>query len=426
MPQKQLSALSPIHLLRRNLSGGLSPGKLGVTMARAGVGKTAFLVQIGLNALLQERNVLHVALGQNTDHVRSWYDTLFDDLVSRQVVENAAGVGDSLFRHLVIQTYAEHMVASDRLQHTIDLYRDNLQFSPDVILLDGFDWEDLPPEDTRPVLEAFLACAGSAGSELWMSAQTHRATIEQRPAGITPPCEPFEDLIDVAFFLEPEGRHVSVRIVKDHDQKELPDTHLLINCDTLSLAADTEQTLKLPADAYTLLSGGAPGAEAAFGECAERYGLQEINFSFEGHKAVRSRGLVKLSMEELELGNVSDKYIAIHMRRTYPRTPLFQKVLQSIWHQVNTAGEVFVAGKIMDDNTVKGGTGWAAELARHWHKPLYVYDQDRNNWFFWQDAAWVDIAEPRVTRTRFTGNGTRFLTDQGRKAIKDLFDRSFG
>ena len=32
-----------------------------------------------------------------------------------------------------------------------------------------------------------------------------------------------------------------------------------------------------------LFSGAAPGAEAAFGESGERYGIDEVNFTFEGH-----------------------------------------------------------------------------------------------------------------------------------------------
>ena len=32
-----------------------------------------------------------------------------------------------------------------------------------------------------------------------------------------------------------------------------------------------------------LFSGAAQGAEAAFGETAERYGIDEVNFTFEGH-----------------------------------------------------------------------------------------------------------------------------------------------
>jgi hypothetical protein len=40
-----------------------------------------------------------------------------------------------------------------------------------------------------------------------------------------------------------------------------------------------------------LFSGGAPGAEAEFGACAERHGVEEVNFTFDGHKIVRHRGV---------------------------------------------------------------------------------------------------------------------------------------
>ncbi len=34
---------------------------------------------------------------------------------------------------------------------------------------------------------------------------------------------------------------------------------------------------------YTLFSGGHKGAEAEFGKQAEKHGVNEVNFSFEGH-----------------------------------------------------------------------------------------------------------------------------------------------
>ena len=40
-----------------------------------------------------------------------------------------------------------------------------------------------------------------------------------------------------------------------------------------------------------LFSGGALGAEEAFGSCAESFGVEEVNFSFDGHKPARTRGL---------------------------------------------------------------------------------------------------------------------------------------
>ena len=105
-----------------------------------------------------------------------------------------------------------------------------------------------------------------------------------------------------------------------------------------------------------LYSGAAGGAEAAFGAAAERHGVEEVNFTFDGHRDARNRGIRVLTQEELLHGDVSMTYVSRLMNRTYKNTPLFKKVLQTIWHQVNSGQELFVVGKILDDNTVKGGT----------------------------------------------------------------------
>src|SRR5688572_32648965 len=64
-----------------------------------------------------------------------------------------------------------------------------------------------------------------------------------------------------------------------------------------------------------LLSGGAQGAEAELGAAAERFGIEEVNFTFEGHKPSRTRGLRVLNHEELYTGDVSLAYISRLMNR---------------------------------------------------------------------------------------------------------------
>ena len=132
------------------------------------------------------------------------------------------------------------------------------------------------------------------------------------------------------------------------------------------------------------------------------------------------------SEAELERGSVSEAYIKAQLHRSLPDTATFQRLLKSIWHQVSTAGEVFVIGEILDDDTVKGGTGWGAELAKHLKKPVHVYDQTKSYWLTWRGDGWTQVDPPRISRSRFTGTGTRFLSDVGRNAIDALFDRSFG
>ena len=178
-----------------------------------------------------------------------------------------------------------------------------------------------------------------------------------------------------------------------------------------------------------LFSGGAPGAEAVFGESAEHHGVEEVNFTFDGHRIDRSRGVRVLNHEELAAGDVSLEYVARLLRRRYTDAPTIRKVLQTLWYQVNSGQEVYVVGAILDDLTVRGGTGWGAEFAKLCNKPLFVFDQSKDGWFRWSGSAWESLATaeaPVIAHPHFTGTGTRTLADNGRKAIHELFDRSFG
>jgi hypothetical protein len=439
MYAKEVNEHSPLRILEKSIHGGLGKGNLGVVMARAGVGKTACLVQIGLDDLLRGREVLHVSLGQTLEHVQSWYDALFDDLAARTKLEDKEAVRAQMTRRRIIKAYGDLSLPPERLERTLAMFEQHMKFKPSIIVIDGYDWSGghtqrdpgqslVPLAPVAAELGAFKSMAKRLGAELWISAQTHRGQTGQHPTQLTPPCAAYASLIDVAIFLEPHDGHIDVRLLKDHDSPAPVDTHLHLHPDTLHLVAEGEAPTpsKLPPAGYTLLSGAAAGAEAEFGTCAERHGLAELNFSFAGRATERARGLVMLSETELRQGEVSSSYLTKHMHRTYPETPLFRKVLQSIWHQVNTTGEVFAVGVIQADQTVKGGTGWAAELARHMDKPVHVYDQDKKGWFRWHAGTWVDAGAPVVQKTRFTGTGTRFLTEDGRAAIRALFERSFG
>jgi hypothetical protein len=158
--------------------------------------------------------------------------------------------------------------------------------------------------------------------------------------------------------------------------------------------------------------------------------VEEVNFSFDGHKPARTRGLRVLNHEELNAGDVSLAYVSKLMHRRYPDTPTFRKILQSIWYQINNGQEIYVIGAIQPDLTVRGGTGWGAEFAKLCNKPLFVFDQERNNWFEWDGDhdKWLvrgGSEEPKVEHVHFTGTGTRMLTPAARKAITALFTRSF-
>ena len=175
----------------------------------------------------------------------------------------------------------------------------------------------------------------------------------------------------------------------------------------------------------TLYSGGLKGAETAFGEAAEKWSVKEVNFTYSGHKTNRQKNLVVLSDDDLKRGDISMELVSKMMSRTYYETDKIRRVLQAIFHMVNKGHQIFVIGTILEDNTVKGGTGWAVELAKLFNRPLAVYDQAKNNWYSWQQGTWVQDT-PKIEHETFVGSGTRNLSENGKKAIDDLFEAAFG
>ncbi|MBW2470965.1 MAG: hypothetical protein JRE18_02690 [Deltaproteobacteria bacterium] len=175
----------------------------------------------------------------------------------------------------------------------------------------------------------------------------------------------------------------------------------------------------------TLYSGGLKGAESVFGEAAEKWSVKEVNFCYTGQKTNRQKNLLVLSDEELKRGNISMELVSKMMHRTYYETEKIRKVLQVIFHMVNKGHQVFVIGTVLEDNTVKGGTGWAVELAKLFNRPLSVYDQAKDKWYSWKQGAWVSDS-PQITHETFVGSGTRNLTEKGKQAINRLFEEAFG
>ncbi|RJX18209.1 MAG: hypothetical protein C4563_09890, partial [Desulfobulbus sp.] len=76
----------------------------------------------------------------------------------------------------------------------------------------------------------------------------------------------------------------------------------------------------------TLYHGGLKGAESVFGETAEQYGVNEVIFSFDGHKLNRDRNTVVLSESELQRGDISMEIASRMMNRTYYETDKIRRV----------------------------------------------------------------------------------------------------
>ena len=175
----------------------------------------------------------------------------------------------------------------------------------------------------------------------------------------------------------------------------------------------------------TLYSGGLEGAESRFGEMAEKWGVKEVQYTFAGQQPFRNTNVTVLSEAELQRGDISMDLVSKMMGRPYHQADRIRKVLQTIFHMVNSGVQVFCVGSIREDGTVKGGTGWAVELGKLFNRPVHVFWQEKAQWYTWRTGSWQQDT-PQIAHATFVGAGTRHLEPAGEKAIAQLFLDSFG
>jgi len=403
---------SPVRALAQHIGGPLAAGELAFVTARAGVGKSALLVHLALDQLVQDRDVLHVALDESVDNVRTHYDQVFRAATRKARPADRSAAMVAAERHRMIHTWVGRGFAPESLERSLDMLAEVAGFHPTLVVVDGVTADELPQ-----VVAGVARVARSRGLAVWLGGRDLPADASSQVWGHA----------RLGLRLAPEAR--SVRLTWLRPTAEHVDLPLSLDPSTMLVVADGQTESGGPAGMLraadcTLYSGGANGTEAAFGEIGERWGIQEVNFTFEGHKQSRAAGRYTLSPRELAAGDVSLVYVSRRLNRTYSEGTLIRKVLQALWHMVSRSQQVFVVGQIQEDGTVVGGTGWSVELARMWNKALWVFDQDQDRWFRWDGEEWAP-GQPVIESLHFTGTGTRYLKANGRAAIEQLFERSF-
>ena len=205
MFKKDLILRNPLRSLGPAGDEILTAGRFGAVLAPAGVGKTAFIVQLALNAMLQEKNVLHISLDEPVTKVSLWYEKLFQDLTSRAKMTRVDGVHEDLLPHRFIMTFKVEGFTVPKLEERLtDLTAQNI-FHPEMVLIDGFPFG----QEARERLMALKLLAERLGVYAWFTVHTHRHETPT-PEGLPPSLAQASDLFDVILKLEPKGADIAV------------------------------------------------------------------------------------------------------------------------------------------------------------------------------------------------------------------------
>ena len=184
----------------RVLNMGRENNQMGLVMARAGVGKTALLVQIALDAILRATGVIVVSVGESIDKTRKWYDDILQSILQEHSVTRPHELMDMVARHRMIMTFKVAAFSRSRLEERLnDLILQDI-FRPNVLIVDGFDFDGT----SREALEDIKDLMDNMNMQAWFSAICHRGDQRVSPAGVPAPCHEIDDLFDMIILLKPE------------------------------------------------------------------------------------------------------------------------------------------------------------------------------------------------------------------------------
>ncbi|MEA3429364.1 MAG: cytoplasmic protein, partial [Thermodesulfobacteriota bacterium] len=179
----------------------------GAVLARAGVGKTAFLVQIAIGALLQDKNVLHISLNTPVDKVSLWYKEVLGNLVKQGKTDRP---WESILPHRFIMTFKVEGFSVPKLEERLtDLIKQNI-FSPDMVVIDGLPFD----ESTQESLPALKALAKKHSMHVWFAVRIHRHEQQGTDNMPAPFSSKAAGLFDVAIQLKPEGKEIHAHFLK--------------------------------------------------------------------------------------------------------------------------------------------------------------------------------------------------------------------
>jgi hypothetical protein len=226
MYRKFVNARSPLRALEKGLHGGLGIGNLGVLVAGHGVGKSSFLVGVGLDELLRGGTVLHVTLDQTVSHVRDHYDTVYGALATSTRLDDAAVTHNEIDTQRRIRAYQSDDFSASKLADAVKI-ESEAGARPTLIVIDGLEVARLDRDD----LAGIRALAQELAAEVWFTLQTETEAVVGVPAEV----EAVSDVISVILAIEPSRDEMTLRVLKDHENEDLQDLHVSLDPRTLLL-----------------------------------------------------------------------------------------------------------------------------------------------------------------------------------------------
>jgi hypothetical protein len=184
-------------------------GGFGAVMARAGVGKTALLIQLAIHSLLCDKNVLHISLNDPVKKVGLWYKEVYRNIASQYSIADQEQIFENMLPHRFIMTFEVEGFSVPILEERLTNLMEQNIFTPHVIFIDGLPFD----EPQREPLSALKAFVGKHSLKAWLTVRIHK---DEKPGVDSIPAQinAVEDLFETVILIQPEGKEIYLKALK--------------------------------------------------------------------------------------------------------------------------------------------------------------------------------------------------------------------
>ena len=184
-------------------------------------------------------------------------------------------------------------------------------------------------------------------------------------------------------------------------------------------------------ETYVNYTGFAQGSDTEWIEQSKLLGIDSVDTTKEYN-----------NLNDKDKEDIEQKYLYVVdrlKRKVLDKDTATDKLVRRDFLQARNADSIIAIGNILkpnefdskgyenktDKEQISGGTAYAIEFAKLLHKPIFVFNQRDNKWYFWDyvNRKYSETDTPILT-VNFAGIGTREITESGKKAIQDVLNKT--
>lgn len=183
MEKQDLFKSSPVRFFDSISDGGLKAGEMGLITSKKGVGKTSVLVQFGIDALLQDKHLVHISFAQHSSNVIEWYESILSEIAKKKNLGDLSALKDDLVRNRVILNFNQENFSLAKVANTLKSLKEG-GINVQALVFDRFNVDAATKED----IEAMHNFVQTEKISAWFSETKDSAKLDEN---VRPELQPY-------------------------------------------------------------------------------------------------------------------------------------------------------------------------------------------------------------------------------------------